>query len=63
MVESIGDTLWQCFVRVAVGVLVETTGKKRDRSYVYQGYLDRLRVGTELDGRDGLSGRKVGRWR
>jgi hypothetical protein len=34
---------------VAVDVLVETTGKKRDRSFVYQGYLDRLRVGTELD--------------
>lgn len=31
------------------GVLVETTGKKRDRSFVYQRYLDRLRVGTELD--------------
>lgn len=31
------------------GVLVETTGKKRDRSWVYQRYLDRLRVGTELD--------------
>ncbi len=30
------------------GVLVETTGRKRDRSFVYQGYLDRLRVGTEL---------------
>ena len=35
---------------VAAGVLVETTGKKRDRSFVYRGYLDRLRVGTELDG-------------
>ena len=35
---------------VAAGVLVETTGKKRDRSFVYGGYLDRLRVGTELDG-------------
>jgi Fic family protein len=35
---------------VAAGVLVETTGKKRDRSYVYRGYLDRLRIGTELDG-------------
>jgi Fic family protein len=35
---------------VATGVLVETTGKKRDRSFVYRGYLDRLRVGTELDG-------------
>jgi Fic family protein len=31
------------------GVLVETTGKRRDRAYVYQGYLDRLRVGTELE--------------
>lgn len=34
---------------VAAGVLVETTGKKRDRSFVYRAYLDRLRVGTELD--------------
>lgn len=31
------------------GILVETTGKKRDRSFAYQAYLDRLRVGTELD--------------
>jgi Fic family protein len=30
------------------GVLVEITGKKRDRSWAYQSYLDRLRVGTEL---------------
>ena len=30
------------------GVLVETTGKKRNRSYVYQAYLDRLQAGTEL---------------
>jgi Fic family protein len=35
---------------VAADVLVETTGKKRDRSFVYRGYLDRLRVGTELGG-------------
>jgi cell filamentation protein, protein adenylyltransferase len=35
---------------VNAGVLVETTGKRRDRSYVYEGYLARLRVGTELDG-------------
>lgn len=35
----------------SAGVLVETTGKKRDRSYVYQRYLDRLKVGTELDDR------------
>jgi death-on-curing family protein len=34
---------------VAGGVLVETTGKKRDRSFVYQAYLDRLRTGTEID--------------
>jgi Fic family protein len=33
---------------VLAGVLVESTGKKRDRSFVYRGYLDRLRVGTEL---------------
>lgn len=32
----------------AAGVLVETTGKKRDRVYAYQAYLDRLRAGTEL---------------
>ncbi len=31
------------------GVLVETTGKKRDRRYTYLGYLERLRVGTDLD--------------
>lgn len=34
---------------VHAGVLVETTGKKRDRAFVYQRYLERLRVGTELD--------------
>ncbi len=28
----------------AAGVLVETTGKKRDRVYAYKAYLDRLRV-------------------
>jgi Fic family protein len=32
----------------AAGVLVETTGKKRDRVYAYQAYLDPLRAGTEL---------------
>ncbi len=32
---------------VATNILVETTGKKRDRSFVYQGYFDRLRVGTQ----------------
>ena len=34
---------------VAAGVIVETTGKKRDRSFVYRAYLDRLKVGTELE--------------
>lgn len=33
---------------VAAGVLVESTGKKRDRAYAYRTYLDRLNVGTEL---------------
>lgn len=33
---------------VSAGVLVETTGKKRDRSFIYRSYLERLRVGTEL---------------
>lgn len=36
---------------VAAGVLVETTGKKRDRSFAYQAYVDRLRIGTELERR------------
>jgi len=31
------------------GVLVEITGKKRDRSWAYRSYLDRLRVGTEIE--------------
>jgi Fic family protein len=33
---------------VRAGVLAETTGKKRDRSFVYARYLEMLRVGTEL---------------
>lgn len=31
-----------------MAVLVETTGRKRDRMFSYDSYLDRLRVGTEL---------------
>ncbi len=31
------------------GVLIETTGKRRDRSWAYQGYLDVLRSGTDLE--------------
>lgn len=33
----------------AAGVLIETTGKKRDRWFSYDAYLERLRVGTDLD--------------
>ena len=32
-----------------IGILVETTGKKRDRNYVYRAYIEGLRTGTELD--------------
>jgi hypothetical protein len=31
-----------------LGILWETTGRKRDRAYRYAGYLERLRAGTEL---------------
>lgn len=31
-----------------IGILAETSGRKRDRTYGYARYLDRLRVGTEL---------------
>ncbi|MBI5486018.1 MAG: Fic family protein [Deltaproteobacteria bacterium] len=34
---------------VDAGVLVETTGRRRDRTFGYAAYLDRLRVGTELE--------------
>ena len=33
---------------VQAGILVETTGRKRDRSFAYQAYIDRLRIGTDL---------------
>ena len=33
---------------VSTGVLVETTGKRRDRWFAYQAYVDLLRAGTEL---------------
>lgn len=32
----------------SMGILKETSGRKRDRSYSYQNYLEKLRVGTEL---------------
>ena len=33
----------------AAGILVETTGRKRDRRFAYDAYLIHLRAGTELD--------------
>ena len=32
-----------------IGVLVETSGKRRDRTFAYEAYLDKLRVGTEIE--------------
>jgi Fic family protein len=34
---------------VEVGVLVETTGRRRDRAFSYEGYLALLRTGTESE--------------
>lgn len=34
---------------VDAGVLVETTGRRRDRTFSYAAYLDQLRAGTELE--------------
>ena len=31
------------------GILVETSGKRRDRTFAYKAYLERLRSGTELE--------------
>ena len=36
-----------------LGVVEETTGRKRDRAYQYTRYLERLRAGTELIGPGG----------
>ena len=33
---------------VDAGILIETTGRRRDRTFSYTAYLDRLRSGTEL---------------
>jgi Fic family protein len=33
---------------VDAGILIEVTGRRRDRYFTYQAYLDRLRVGTDL---------------
>jgi Fic family protein len=32
-----------------LGILKETTGRRRDRTYGYRAYLERLRAGTELE--------------
>jgi Fic family protein len=32
-----------------LGVLTEATGKQRDRTFAYTAYLEKLRVGTEVD--------------
>jgi Fic family protein len=36
-------------VLVELGLLTETTGKRRDRAYSYKAYLDILRSGTDLE--------------
>lgn len=36
-------------VLVDAGVLVEVTGRRRDRTFRYEAYLERLRAGTELE--------------
>jgi Fic family protein len=33
----------------STGVLIETSGKRRDRTFAYKRYLDKLRAGTELE--------------
>ena len=52
VVESLDTTKPTAAKSVALleslGILHETTGRKRDRTYRYAVYLDRLRVGTEL---------------
>jgi Fic family protein len=42
----------------SLGVLEETTGRKRDRTYRYVAYLDRLRAGTELVAKPDVRGRR-----
>jgi Fic family protein len=34
---------------VEAGILVETTGRRRDRAYSYETYLNLLRTGTESE--------------
>ncbi len=54
MSQSVGSkaskpTATKCVALMeSLGILRETTGRKRDRTWRYAGYLDRLRAGTEL---------------
>ena len=49
LVDSTKPTVGKAIdLLVRAGVLTETTGKKRDRSFVYHQYLEQLRIGTEL---------------
>lgn len=34
---------------MSAGILTETTGRRRDRSFAYAAYVDLLRIGTELE--------------
>jgi hypothetical protein len=34
-----------------LGVLTETSGKQRDRTFAYSAYLEKLRTGTEIEAR------------
>jgi hypothetical protein len=36
-------------VLAGIGILAETTGRKRDRRFAYRAYMERLRAGTEPD--------------
>jgi hypothetical protein len=46
----IAPLLWfQVMARPFLGVLTETTGKRRDRTFAYASYLEKLQVGTEVD--------------
>jgi Fic family protein len=38
-------------ILIKAGILIETTGRPRDRSYAYQAYLKGLQAGTELEKR------------
>lgn len=52
MVEASKPTATRAIEALAeAGILVETTGRKRDRSFAYRTYMERLRTGTELNSR------------